>query len=1015
MDAIFEQLTSTVAIDRSVAASNLLLEVKSADSKKIEAIVQTLNTFLEDQKNPLRREGALVGISSLCTVGPTFEPYLLDFIPNVLERASDKIPAVRHAAQETGCLIVKSLNPNCVAVVLPLLFEGMGNKKKWETKFVSLAMLDCLVQTAPKQLGISLPDIVPVVSQCMWDTKPQVKKAGTSTMLNVCTLVGNRDLERFVPAVVSCIANPTEVPECIHMLGATTFVQTVGPSTLAIMVPLLVRALNERATPIKRKTAVIIDNMCKLVEYPADMILFMPFLEPALKKTKENMADPEARAVCEKAYNTLVKAAGGQVVTEVPPKPTADRAVVMENLQQLVVTNGEHAKVMEYITSLACVLINSECFESSEWTACFVPYVQSFLEHGLAENACATFLSKCFQQSKSKNVLTEDDDEGEDLCNCEFSLAYGGKILLNNTNLWLKRGRRYGLCGPNGVGKSTLMRAIANGQLDGFPPKDVLKTVYVEHDIDGCEAELSVVEFVATDVQISVDREEIVSTLSSVGFTTQMQNSSVHSLSGGWKMKLALARAMLMHADIFLLDEPTNHLDVVNVKWLENYLNNLPNVTSMIVSHDAQFLDNVCTDIIHYEVLKLKRYRGNLSEFVKKVPEAQSYYDLSAHQLVFRFPEPGLLEGVKSKGKALLKMVNCAYTYPGKDVPTLRDVSVQVSLSSRVAVIGPNGAGKSTMIKLLTAEMEPSAGTVWKHPNLRIAYVAQHAFHHLEKHLTKSPNEYIQWRYAGGEDREELEKVNRTATEEEEKIMAQVINIDGTKKVVEKLVGRRKLKQSYEYEVQWVGLHPDKNSWMSRRQLEDMGFVKLVNEMDAQKSAEAGLFNRPLTTGAVEKHLGDVGLEAEFATHSQIKGLSGGQKVKVVIAAAMWNNPHLLVLDEPTNYLDRESLGALATAIKEFGGGVILISHNSSFTKHICSETWAMENGELIPSGHDWTSGNRGEKIVEKDQEDQVDAYGNVIKVKQVKALTSRDIRKQRKEKAARKKRGEASDDEDDF
>jgi elongation factor 3 len=1015
MDSLFEKLSSSVVQERSDAAQNILSSALTSDSKAILSIVDKLNTFLADQKLASRREGALVAIGSLCSAGTTFEPYLVDFIPNLLERAADKVASIRTAAQEVGCSIISLLNPNGVKIVLPMLFEGMGNKKKWEVKFTSLALLDSLVKSAPKQLGLCLPDIIPIVSQCMWDTKPQVKKAGTSTMLAVCTLVGNRDLERFVPAVVSCISTPSEVPECIHMLGATTFVQTVEPPTLAIMVPLLVRALNERATPIKRKAAVIIDNMCKLVDNPADMILFMPFLEPALKKTMENMADPEARNVCEKAYSTLVKAAGGQVVSESAPKPTADPALVLSYFQSIVTASEDQVKIVNYVVALSCALINSGCFEIEEWIPSFVPYVKSFVDQSVAEAACKTFMDKCFQQSRSRDTSDQEDNEGEDLCNCEFSLAYGGKILLNNATLWLKRGRRYGLCGPNGAGKSTLMKAIANGQLDGFPSPDVLKTVYVEHDIDGCEAEQSVVDFVTSDAKIVVDKEEIVATLSSVGFTEYMQNSSVHSLSGGWKMKLALARAMLMHADIFLLDEPTNHLDVVNVKWLENYLNGLTNVTCMLVSHDSGFLDNVCTDIIHYEMLKLKRYRGNLSEFVKKVPEAQSYYDLAATQIAFKFPEPGFLEGVKSKGKAILKMASCAYTYPGKEVPTLRDVSVQCSLSSRVAVIGPNGAGKSTMIKLLTSEMEPTAGTVWKHPNLRIAYVAQHAFHHLEKHLNSTPNEYIQWRYAGGEDREELEKVDRTANAEEEKQMAQLIVHDGVKKVVEKIVGRRKLKQSYEYEVQWVGLHPDKNSWLSRNELENLGFIKLVNEMDAQKSAEAGLVNRPLTTGAVEKHLGDVGLEAEFATHSQIKGLSGGQKVKVVIAAAMWNNPHLLVLDEPTNYLDRESLGALAMAIKTFGGGVIMISHNSSFTKHICSETWAMDDGELIPSGHDWTAGNKGEKLVEKDQEEQFDAYGNLIKVKVVKKLTGKDLRKQKKEKAARKKRGEASDDEDDF
>ncbi len=117
--------------------------------------------------------------------------------------------------------------------------------------------------------------------------------------------------------------------------------------------------------------------------------------------------------------------------------------------------------------------------------------------------------------------------------------------------------------------------------------------------------------------------------------------------------------------------------------------------------------------------------------------------------------------------RAILKMHNMSFTYPGRDSPQVRDVSLQVSLSSRVACVGANGAGKSTLIKVLTGETEPTTGTVWKHPNLRIAYVAQHAFHHIEQHLDKTPNEYIQWRYAIGEDREALQKVDRKVTEED--------------------------------------------------------------------------------------------------------------------------------------------------------------------------------------------------------------------------------------------------------
>ena len=121
-------------------------------------------------------------------------------------------------------------------------------------------------------------------------------------------------------------------------------------------------------------------------------------------------------------------------------------------------------------------------------------------------------------------------------------------------------------------------------------------------------------------------------------------------------------------------------------------------------------------------------------------------------------------------------------------------------------------------------------------------------------------------------------------------------------------------------------VHTD--AWVSRLRLEEMGFTKMVNEIDSKEAARLGLQTRPLTTAVIQKHLEDVGIEPEFGTHSRMRGLSGGQKVKVVLAAAMWNNPHILVLDEPTNYLDRESLGALAGAIRNYGGGCLMISHN---------------------------------------------------------------------------------------
>jgi elongation factor 3 len=151
----------------------------------------------------------------------------------------------------------------------------------------------------------------------MWDTKPEVCEAATACVTDVTAVVGNQDILPFLPALVSCIARPQEVPECVHKLSSTTFVQQVEAPTLAIMVPLLVRALGERNPACLRQAAVIIDNMCKLVENPEDAHQFLPKLLPGLDRVSEIAADPELRQVADRAKETLIKVGGGEnAVTE---------------------------------------------------------------------------------------------------------------------------------------------------------------------------------------------------------------------------------------------------------------------------------------------------------------------------------------------------------------------------------------------------------------------------------------------------------------------------------------------------------------------------------------------------------------------------------------------------------------------------------------------------------------------------------------------------------------------------
>jgi elongation factor 3 len=599
----------------------------------------------------------------------------------------------------------------------------------------------------------------------------------------------------------------------------------------------------------------------------------------------------------------------------------------------------------------------------------------------------------------------------------------------------LKRGKRYGLLGGNDSGKTTLMRAIANNQVEGFPDVTEVRTVFVEADIQGEQSHLSCVEYVFVDEKIqamNIPKEEVRKVLATVGFTEDGKakpDHAVSTLSGGWRMKLALARAMLQKADILLLDEPTNHLDVINVAWVKNYLNSLKDVTSIIVSHDSGLLNDCCTNILQIENLKLHTFKGNLDEFVKLKPEARAYFSISESKMKFRFPQPGPIEGVKSKGKALMKMSGCTFTYPVNQTPTLFDISVQVSLSSRVACVGENGAGKSTMIKLLVGEIEPQEGEVWKHPNARIAYVAQHAFHHIEAHLNKTPNEYIRWRYANnGEDKESLVKVTMQFTEEEEKLQKTPFEIQfvdeesgkitKVKKVVSELVGGRKQNKSkdYEYEVKYAGSTVDSGEYLPAKTLKKMGWEKAMKAVDLKIAQRAGLYVRPLSTKNVEQHLEDCGLNREFGTHYRMSALSGGQKVKVVLAAAMWNQPHILILDEPTNYLDRESLGALAGAIETFDGGVVIISHNNEFCQKLCPETWVMDAGHLETKGDaDWML-KQDEKINDQQQiTEMTDAAGNVTKVKgQKKKLSKKEEKQLVKKIKAKLKNGEDLDSEEE-
>ncbi|GAB7356293.1 hypothetical protein MBLNU459_g7096t1 [Dothideomycetes sp. NU459] len=996
-NTIYTSKTAQESLDAAYALTDILLNSVGFRGLDEYGVLQDVRAAATDKKNPARREGAMFAVGALFERFPPKQrvsevSFLLKddsiLVVLALDAMADKTSSVREGARYALDAMFDNLGPEAkIHGLLPILLRYLGKKSgKWQGTVAAFELVGRMADKAKmgmgsleeettkdvlrEAMGKKLEDLIPVVEGGMHDLKSEVAKQAIKTMNSLTTLLQNDDVAPRIPLLVQSMENPSteSLQKAIHALSQTTFVSIVTSPVLALLTPLLERSLNSpnTAQEVLRQTVVVVENLTKLVHDPTEARAFLPRLKPGTQGVRDRASLPEVREIAQRALDVIQKAMGEQAdsTTLHAIEWTVPRDVQAVLEKEVQAQGGLQYPGDADIWSLAKPYIAHIVTEDVNLRQLgrvignVAPYLAALLDDGRAASAAEAVHKFYVEEDERKFGVPVKEDDGEiEIVNATFSLGYGGMLLLSHTNLRLLKGHRYGLCGRNGAGKSTLMRSIANGKLEGFPPQDQVRTCFVEHN-QGEDADLSILDYTAKDPDLKAEgMERIVSVLEEVGFTSGpegRQSQKVGSLSGGWKMKLALARAMLMRADVFLLDEPTNHLDVANVKWLQEYLKTHTDITSLIVSHDSGFLDEVCTDIYHYEQKKLVCYKGNLADFVKQKPEGKSYYTLSASNVQFKFPPPGILTGVKSNTRSILRMTDCTFTYPGAPKPSLSNVSCALSLSSRVAIIGANGAGKSTMIKILTGEAIPQEGKVEKHPNLRIGYIKQHALEHVEMHLEKTPNQYLQWRYANGDDREVLMKQTRILTDEDKAQMEKFVDLKDGKggRRLEALIGRQKWKKSFQYEVKWVGMLPKHNTMISRETLLELGFQKLIQEFDDHEASREGLGFRTLEPKVISKHFEDVGLDPEIANHNEISGLSGGQKVKVVLAGAMWNNPHLLVLDEPTNFLDRDSLGGLAVAIRDYKGGVVMISHNEEFVGALCPEQWHVADGRLTQKGH---------------------------------------------------------------
>ena len=268
LEALYK--TATTAEDsegRLTAAKSMAEGVKEKGPLTVVSmkVVDKVLASLGEAKSVPAREGGIFVMHELHNaLGPHCEPYMLKVLPALVERFDDKVKIVAQATEACLVAFFQTVNPYAAATMLPIIFDGMATIS-WKVKAGCLKLLGILAHTAPSQIGQLLPDIVPKVTECMWDTKPEVKAAAKASLGECCTVIHNPDVQPLVPTLISANANPKENTQALDALMGTTFVSQVDRPTLAIIVPLLHRGLREREVQTKRKCCVVIDNMCKLV------------------------------------------------------------------------------------------------------------------------------------------------------------------------------------------------------------------------------------------------------------------------------------------------------------------------------------------------------------------------------------------------------------------------------------------------------------------------------------------------------------------------------------------------------------------------------------------------------------------------------------------------------------------------------------------------------------------------------------------------------------------------------
>jgi len=566
-----------------------------------------------------------------------------------------------------------------------------------------------------------------------------------------------------------------------------------------------------------------------------------------------------------------------------------------------------------------------------------------------------------------KTVMAEAQSKGEGgefvIKLEEFSLSFGSLLLLENTSLTLAFGHRYGLIGPNGTGKSTLLRNIAQRTLKGIPKN--IQILYVEQEVDGTDKTPleSVIEAdeerlkllreqqeleaaqkederrleAGEEVDYNEEREtrlrEVHKKLAEIGahsavarasailtglqFTEDMIRGPTRQLSGGWRMRIALARALFCRPHLLLLDEPTNHLDLHACVWLDDFLSKWKK-TLLLVSHDVDLLNNVCTDIICLKGQKLHQYKGNYESYERVADEQHRQHVKAYEKQQKQIKQLKILKGkaVKADGAAKAKAKGKA----GGGGGNRREGKDQAAIQA-----------KKRAQELEEMELIPKPPK-----DYRVRFIFEEA--------DSLPHPVLQVKEVG------FRYPPRDGVAEENPWIFQNLNLGIDLDTRIALVGRNGAGKSTLLNLLTGDLEPTTGQIIRSRKLRIARFTQhFVDQLPTDVTPVEYLVSKfpDMTPQDARNHLGKFGLLGKVHLH-KLETLSGGQKSRVVLATLSMSKPHILFLDEPTNHLDITSIQALAEGLANFNGGVVMVTHDQYLISAACNRIWCVEGSGKV-------------------------------------------------------------------